>query len=591
MAFSDDFLSELRQRCDIESIVSSYVSLKRKGKLLGGLCPFHNEKTPSFYVYPETQSYYCFGCGNGGDVVTFIKNIENLDYVEAVKFLCDKCGMSLPEDNNDNGLSRRRMRMYEANREAARFYYKMLFSEKGAIAREYCNYRQLTKDTVKKFGIGYAPDGWTALRDYLHAKGFSDTELYEANLLGKSQKGTYYDRFVNRLMFPIIDVRGNVVAFSGRRLNEADKAKYVNSADTLVYKKGREIFALNYARKTATDTLILCEGNIDVVMLHQAGFTNAVAALGTALTQEQAQVLSRYASEILLCYDSDEAGQKAVQKALGIFANTTLRTKVINMKGGKDPDEIIKKYGPERFRMLIENAANDTEYNLMRQRAKYDISTSDGKVGFMQDAAKVMARVISPIEVDVYASRLADELSVRKEAILSEVEKNKKAVSRVKKAEQLKEIQKSLDNSKDVINRVNAQRRDNLHAAAAEETLIASLINNPGYYKQLKNEVSESDFVTDFNRKVFSVICERLSEDKPVDLSFLSPYFTDEEMSAVARIATLTQSLSNTEGECMDCIGVIKKEKSKAAYSKPSELSDEDFLNIFKDRTKSNDDV
>lgn len=591
MAFSDDFLSELRQRCDIESIVSSYVSLKRKGKLLGGLCPFHNEKTPSFYVYPETQSYYCFGCGNGGDVVTFIKNIENLDYVEAVKFLCDKCGMSLPEDNNDNGLSRRRMRMYEANREAARFYYKMLFSEKGAIAREYCNYRQLTKDTVKKFGIGYAPDGWTALRDYLHAKGFSDTELYEANLLGKSQKGTYYDRFVNRLMFPIIDVRGNVVAFSGRRLNEADKAKYVNSADTLVYKKGREIFALNYARKTATDTLILCEGNIDVVMLHQAGFTNAVAALGTALTQEQAQVLSRYASEILLCYDSDEAGQKAVQKALGIFANTTLRTKVINMKGGKDPDEIIKKYGPERFRMLIENAANDTEYNLMRQRAKYDISTSDGKVGFMQDAAKVLARVISPIEVDVYASRLADELSVRKEAILSEVEKNKKAVSRVKKAEQLKEIQKSLDNSKDVINRVNAQRRDNLHAAAAEETLIASLINNPGYYKQLKNEVSESDFVTDFNRKVFSVICERLSEDKPVDLSFLSPYFTDEEISAVARIATLTQSLSNTEGECMDCIGVIKKEKSKAAYSKPSELSDEDFLNIFKDRTKSNDDV
>lgn len=591
MAFSDDFLSELRQRCDIESIVSSYVSLKRKGKLLGGLCPFHNEKTPSFYVYPETQSYYCFGCGNGGDVVTFIKNIENLDYVEAVKFLCDKCGMSLPEDNNDNGLSRRRMRMYEANREAARFYYKMLFSEKGAIAREYCNYRQLTKDTVKKFGIGYAPDGWTALRDYLHAKGFSDTELYEANLLGKSQRGTYYDRFVNRLMFPIIDVRGNVIAFSGRRLNEEDKAKYVNSADTLVYKKGREIFALNYARKTDTDTLILCEGNIDVVMLHQAGFTNAVAALGTALTQEQAQVLSRYASEILLCYDSDEAGQKAVQKALGIFANTTLRTKVINMKGGKDPDEIIKKFGPERFRMLIENAANDTEYKLMRQRVKYDLSTPDSKVGFMQDAAKVLARVTSPIEVDVYASKLADELSVRKEAVLSEVAKNKRTLSRVKKTEQMKEIQKSLDNSKDVINRVNAQRRDNLHAAAAEETLIASLINNPSYYKQLKNEVSESDFVTDFNRKVFSVINERLSEGKPIDLSFLTPYFTDEEMSAVARIATLTQNLSNTAGECMDCIRVIKNEKSKTAYSKPSELSNEDFLNIFKDRTKSNDDV
>ena len=591
MAFNDDFLTELRQRCDIESIVSSYVPLKRKGRLLGGLCPFHNEKTPSFYVYPETQSYYCFGCGNGGDAITFIKNIENLDYVEAVKFLCDKCGMSLPEDNNDNGLSRRRIRMYEANREAARFYYKMLFSEKGKTAREYCNYRRLTKDTVKKFGIGYAPDGWTALRDYMHTRGFWDNELYEANLLGKSQKGTYYDRFVNRLMFPIIDVRGNVVAFSGRRLNEEDKAKYVNSADTLVYKKGREIFGLNYARKSGADSLILCEGNIDVVMLHQAGFTNAVAALGTALTQEQAQVLSRYASEILLCYDSDEAGQKAVRKALGIFANTTLKTKVINMKGGKDPDEIIKKFGPERFRALIENAANDTEYNLMCRRIKYDLSTSDGKVGFMQDAARVLARVNSPIEVDVYASRLADELSVRKEAILSEVKKDQRSLSRVKKAEQMKEVQKSLDNSKDVINRVNAQRRDNLHAASAEETLIASLINNPSYYKQIKHEVSENDFVTDFNRKVFSVICERLSQDKPIDLPFLTPYFTDDEISAVARIVTLTQNLSNTEGECFDCIRVIKNEKSKTAYSKPSELSDEDFLNIFKDRTKSNDDV
>lgn len=251
MAFDDAFLSELRQRCDIESIVSSYVTLKRKGKLLGGLCPFHNEKTPSFYVYPETQSYYCFGCGNGGDVVTFIKNIENLDYVEAVKFLCDKCGMSLPEDNYDNGLSRRRMRMYEANREAARFYYKMLFSNEGKIAREYCNYRQLTKETVKKFGIGYAPEGWSALREHLNQLGFSDMELYEANLLGKSQKGNYYDRFVNRLMFPIIDVRGNVVAFSGRRLNEEDKAKYVNSADTLVYKRAGK-FSLSTMREKPT---------------------------------------------------------------------------------------------------------------------------------------------------------------------------------------------------------------------------------------------------------------------------------------------------------------------------------------------------
>ncbi len=589
MAFNDDFLMELRQKCDIETVVSSYVSLKRKGRLLGGICPFHNEKTPSFYVYPETQSYYCFGCGNGGDVVTFIKNIENLDYIESVKFLCDKCGMSLPEDNYDNGLSKRRMRMYEANREAARYYYKMLFSPQGQIARDYCNFRKLTKETVKKFGIGFAPEGWSSLKNHLNRLGFTDIELYEANLLGRSQKGTYYDRFVNRLMFPIIDVRGNVVAFSGRRLNDEDKAKYVNSADTLVYKKGREIFGLNYARKNSDGTLILCEGNIDVVMLHQAGFTNAVAALGTALTQEQAQILSRYASEILLCYDSDEAGQKAVAKALGIFSNTTLRVKVINMQGGKDPDEIIKKFGAERFRSLIENAANDTEYNILKKRDKYNIQTPDGKVNFMKEAAKILAEKKSPIEVDVYASKLADELSISKDALLSEVQKNRAALSKLKKTEQMKEVQKSIDNSKDVINRVNLQRRDNLHAASAEETLIATLINNPDYYKSIENEVSQEDFVTDFNRKVFAILSQRLQEDKPIDLVCLNPFFSDDENSAIARIAALTQNLSNTLNECADCIRVLKEEKSKAVFSNASNLSDEDFLNIFKDRTKSND--
>ena len=591
MAFPESFLQDLKMRNDITDVVSGYVNLKRRGRNMVGLCPFHGEKTPSFNVYTENGSFYCFGCGVGGDVISFIMKIENLDYVDAVKYLAQRAGLEMPENSYDDSMSRLRNRVFEANREAARFYYKMLFSNEGKIAREYCNYRQLTKETVKKFGIGYAPEGWSALREHLNQLGFTDKELYEANLLGKSQKGTYYDRFVNRLMFPIIDVRGNVIAFSGRRLNEEDKAKYVNSADTLVYKKGREIFALNHARKTNTDTLILCEGNIDVVMLHQAGFTNAVAALGTALTQEQAQVLSRYASEILLCYDSDEAGQKAVQKALGIFANTTLKTKVINMQGGKDPDEIIKKYGPERFRELIEKASNDTEYKLMRQREKYSLSTADGKVGFMQDAAKVLARVTSPIEVDIYASKLSDELSVRKDAIMSEIAKNRKALSRIEKTEQMKEVQKSLDNRKDVINIVNAQRPDNLHAASAEETLIASLINNPSYYKQLKDEVSKDDFVTDFNRKVFSVLTERLSEGKPIDLSFLTSYFSDDEMSAVARIATLTQNLSNSVNECLDCIRVIKQEKDKSAYSNPSELSDKDFLNIFKDRTKSNDDV
>ncbi len=581
MAFSDDFLLELRQRADIESVVSQYVNLKRKGRLLGGLCPFHNEKTPSFYVYPETQSYYCFGCGSGGDVITFTKNIENLDYVEAVKLLCEKTGMTLPQDNFDNGLSRRRTRMYEANREAARFFHDALFCEGGKPARDYCVERQLTRETVIKFGIGFAPDGWDNLKKHLNRKGFTDTELYEADLVKKSSKGTYFDTFRNRLVFPVIDLRGNVIAFSGRRLNEEDRAKYVNSADTLVYKKGREIFGLNFAKKSNEDKLILCEGNIDVVMLHQAGFNNAVAALGTALTEEQAHLISRYASEVFLCYDSDEAGQKAVKKALNIFSRTTLRVKVINMKGGKDPDEIIKKYGVERFRSLITGAYNDIEYKLSAERQKYDLTTTDGVSQYIRAAAGVLSRAASPIEADVYASKLAGEFSVNKEALLSEVQKAKRRAVKTEKTEAFREIQKKIDDPNALINKINPERRKHLRCAKAEETIIATLMNNPEFYRTLKNRVSAEDFVTTFNKNVYSVISSRLSEDKPIDISFLASSFSDDEISVIARIQADTGLLSNSLAECKDCINVIKSEKDKKKTQLPSEMSDKDFLNIF----------
>lgn len=581
MAFDDLFISELRDRNDIESVISSYVNLKRKGKLLGGLCPFHNEKTPSFYVYPDTQSYYCYGCGNGGDVITFIKNIENIDYVEAIKFLCDRSGMSLPEDNFDKGLSKRRARIYEANREAARFYYKQLFETQGEIAKNYCRFRQLTKETVTKFGLGYAPDGWTHLKDYLNKKGFTDLELFEADLVKKSSKGTYYDSFRNRLVFPVIDLRGNVIAFSGRRLNENDAAKYVNTGDTLVYKKGREIFALNYVKNSNADNIILCEGNIDVVMLHQAGFTNAVAALGTALTHDQAQVLSKYTGEILLCYDSDEAGQKAVKKAMDIFSHTTLRVKVINLKGGKDPDEIIKKFGASRFKSLIEGASNDIEYKLLLEREKFDVSTADGKVNFMKAAASVLAKGASPIEVDVYTSKLSDELSVNKEALIREIEKNKRIETKKNNKEYFSEIQKSINNPNDLINKVNPDRKDNIHVAKAEETIIATLMNNPNLYRTIKSQISADDFITAFNRRLFAAISERLEEDKPAEISYIASLFTDDEISVIAKIAASTQIISNTVSECEDCIKVIKDERSRSKYSNASELSNQEFLDLF----------
>ena len=585
MPLSDDFLNELRMKADIEATVSPYVTLKRKGRLLGGLCPFHNEKTPSFYVYPETQSYYCFGCGSGGDVITFIKNIENLDYMEAVKFLCDKNGIAMPEDNYDRGLMNIKRRIYEANREAARFYYKQLVSGQNAKGREYCSQRRLSPDTVKNFGLGYAPEGWDILKKHLNSLGFTDNELLQADLIRQTSKGNFIDSFRNRLVFPIIDLRGNVLGFSGRRINEQDNPKYVNTGDTAVYKKGREVFGLNLAKKGNTDRLILCEGNADVAMLHQAGFTNAVACLGTALTQEQAQILSRYTGEILICYDNDEPGRKAVEKALKVFSHTSLHTKVITMSGGKDPDEIIRNHGVERFRALIEGASNDVEYKLNNELHKYDVLTNDGKVSYMKAASNVLASLNNAVEVDVYASKLSEELNISKQAILSEVQKAKRSYKRTEQRESFDKIKKSFDNPRDVRNRINPQRRDNLHAAKAEETLISILMNMPSVYKSIKEKISADDFVTEFNSRVFGVICQRINEDKPVDLTFLGSYFNDEEMGVIAGITANAQLIGNNINECEDCIRVIKNEKGKS-NEKPSDMSEDDFLNIFRQKNK-----
>lgn len=584
MALSDTFLDELRTRADIESTVSSYVSLKRKGRILTGLCPFHNEKTPSFTVYPETQSYYCFGCGSGGDVITFIKNIENLDYIEAVRFLADKYALAMPQDGYDEGLSKKRALMYEANRAAARYFFSSLYAPEGRQALAYYHSRQLTDATIKKFGLGYAPDSWDGLLKHLKAKGFSEQLLYEANLLRLSTKNGqkhYYDAFKNRVMFPVIDLRGNVVAFSGRVLDDS-KPKYINTADTLVYKKGANIFAMNYAKKSKSDSLILCEGNMDVIALHQAGFDNAIAGLGTALTEEQAHLISHYAGEVLICYDSDEAGQKATKKAIGVLSKTTLRIRVIRMEGGKDPDEIIKKFGAERFKMLINGAANDTEYKLLLERERYDVNTASGKTDFLKGAASVLAAIESPVELDIYAARLAEEFSVSKDAILTQVNNERKYKARRRNEARFREIQQTVLKPDDRINKVNPQRAKFLHAAKAEETIIATVMNNPDMFRRMGAGLTADIFITDFNRRVFSVVSERINEGKSVALTHLSSEFTPEEISVIARIQTLTQYLSNSAAECADCIKVLFAEKDKCVDAKPSELEDDAFLNLFK---------
>lgn len=581
MRLSDSFLEQLRANTDIESVISPYVNLRRRGKNLVGLCPFHNEKTPSFTVYPENGSFYCFGCGVGGDVITFVRRMENLDYMEAVKQLADRAGMALPEDGYDDTLAKKRTAVLAANRAAAKFFHSQLFTDRGRHALNYFLDRGLTMETIRHFGLGFAPDDWRALKNHLNEQGFDDILLESANLLRRSDKNgkvSYYDNFRNRVMFPIIDPRGNVIAFGGRVLDDS-KPKYINTSDTLVYKKSNGVFALNFAKNGNDGKLIIAEGYMDVIALHQAGFTNAVACLGTALTKEQANLLSRYADTIILSYDADEAGQKATARALGIFGTTGMEIKVLHLEGGKDPDEIIKNYGAQRFQAIVDGAANDTEYRLLKARQGIDLATDDGKVKYLSAAAEILAEIGSPVEVDVYASRLAHELGVDKLAIQSQVKYKREGLKKRRAVKREQEQTRLLINGQ---NTKNPERAQHLRAAKAEETLIASLMRNPDFYNKLKDGLSADYFVTALNRRIFSVVLSRLEEGGNTEPYFLSSEFTPDEMDEVERIFRSAAQLSNTVDECADCIKILKEEKNKPESIKASELSDDDFAKLFR---------
>lgn len=581
MRLSDAFLEQLRANTDIESVISPYVNLRRRGKNLVGLCPFHNEKTPSFTVYPENGSFYCFGCGVGGDVITFVRRMENLDYMEAVKQLADRAGMALPEDGYDDTLAKKRTAVLAANRATAKFFHSQLFTEQGRQALDYFLDRGLAPETIRHFGLGFAPNDWRTLKRHLNEQGFDDILLESANLLRRSDKNgkvSYYDNFRNRVMFPIIDPRGNVIAFGGRVLDDS-KPKYINTSDTLVYKKSNGVFALNFAKNGNDGKLIIAEGYMDVIALHQAGFTNAVACLGTALTKEQANLLSRYADTIILSYDADEAGQKATARALGIFGTTGMEIKVLHLEGGKDPDEIIKNYGAQRFQAIIDGAANDTEYRLLKARQGIDLATDDGKVKYLSVAAEILAEIGSPVEVDVYASRLAHELGVDKLAIQSQVKYKREGLKKRRAVKREQEQTRLLINGQ---NTKNPERAQHLRAAKAEETLIASLMRNPDFYNKLKDGLSADYFVTALNRRIFSVVLSRLEEGGNTEPYFLSSEFTPDEMDEVERIFRSAAQLSNTVDECADCIKILKEEKNKPETVKASELSDEDFAKLFR---------
>lgn len=579
MAISERFIQELQERVDIEEVISSHITLRRRGKTLVGLCPFHNEKTPSFTVYPDTNSFYCFGCGAGGDVISFIRRIDNLDYVEAVKTVAQMAGMSMPEDGYDDTLAKRRMRLLAANREAARFFNACLMDEKNRPALDYFLRRALTTATIRHFGLGYAPDSWHALTEHLRSKGFTYEEMVLANLVRRSDKNgkaNYYDNFRNRVMFPIIDLRGNVIAFGGRVMDDS-KPKYINTSDTPVYKKSNGVFALNFAKNANENKLLLVEGYMDVIALHQAGFTNAIACLGTAFTSEQANLLSRYAEEIIICYDNDGAGREATQRALAVLGKTGLKLRVVTMSGGKDADEIIRTHGKERFAELLGMAANKTEYRLLQERNKYNLNTDDGKLRFLTAAAQILAEC-SAIECDIYATRLSNELGVSAESINAQIRSVKTRQRRSDESKRLKESEALIERS--FADKNNPQRAANIRAAKAEETLIASLMRNPDFYPKLKDKFSADDFVTDFNKRIMRCLADKLDKGFLPELSLFAREFTPEEMGSVTRIYMSSAELNNTLRECEDCISVLQN----AAESKPtdvSSLSAEEYLKLF----------
>ena len=559
MPFPDNFITELTERSDIVEVVSGYVRLgKRSGSNMFGLCPFHSEKTPSFSVSPDKQIYHCFGCGKGGGVINFVMEIENLNFPEAVEFLARRAGMPLPEQTDDRE-SRKRARMLALNKDAARFFYEQLSSPAGALARDYLAGRQIRKAAAVNFGIGCAPDSWDSLEKAMRQKGYTDFELLDAGLVRRGKNGGFYDTFRKRLMFPVIDVRGNVIGFSGRILGEGEP-KYMNSPETLVFNKSRNLFALNLAKKSKNGYIILSEGNIDVVSLHQAGFDSAVASLGTSLTPEQARLLSRYTDQVVIAYDNDGAGLKAAQRAIGILEKLDLRVKVLRMSGAKDPDEFIKLKGAEAFRRLLEESENQIDYRLRTVTDKYDLSVDEQKVDFLKEATELVAKLPGAVERQVYAMRVATMASVGADAVTAEVERRRKRL--------MSRARKELQNGQNRPERQNQPAEKELRysdpgSAAAEEGLVRLLYLEPALGQDPELPAAE-DFSSPALGRIYAAIREKIDRGDAVNTAALSETLSLSEMSLLVSLLQKPELLSHGERTLRDYIEKIRERRELA---------------------------
>lgn len=586
----EDIINEIKYRNDIETAVSQYVNLKRRGKNLVGLCPFHSEKTPSFTVYPENGSFYCFGCGVGGDVFTFTGLIENLDYMESIKLLAERSGISLPQDGYDDSMQRLKKKIYDINRDTARFFHSFLMSPGGKWALDYLTGRGLTVKTIKHFGLGAAPDSWDALIHHLKEKGYTESDMLAANVIGKSNRGGIYDRFRKRVMFPIINIRGNIVAFSGRAMPGEDKqgGKYVNTSDTPVYKKSENLFGINFAKSVCSERVILVEGNMDVISLHQAGFENTVAPLGTAFTTEQVNLLSRYTKEIVLMLDADAAGQKAVRRASGLLENTGLSVRVVVVPDGKDPDEYIKKNGKERFAALLEGAVSDMEYKLLTAAKDIDLNSEDGRLKYLAAAAEIIAATDDIMTRDIYIGRLSEKYGVSRTALTTRVNELRKRNSRQKQKKEISDIIRPKFTKDDI----NPERRKSVKGTAAEETLIAVLLKNPDFYKIALDKLPPEKMLTSLNRRIYETIISVLEHGGSLDISAFAEKLLPAEIGYLVSLQNSEKAGKNPEIVLKDCIGVILEEDMLLESAEKAESSVEEWAaglqNLIAEKSKGN---
>ena len=578
MPFSADFLDRLKDANRIDDVMSNYVQIKRAGSVSKCLCPFHSEKTASCTIYTDTQSFYCFGCGAGGDVITFIMKIENLDYLEAVKMLAERSGIPLPEDSfSGDDTVRKKQRLYEINREAARFFFNNLRSQNGKVGLKYLIDRGLKPETIQKYGLGFAENKWTSLKDHMLMKGYYENELVEASLLGRSQSGRTYDFFKNRVMFPFFDIRGNVIAFGGRTLDPNDTRKYLNSRETMVFKKNKTLFSLNFAKESAVKErrLLLCEGNMDVISMNQAGFENTVATCGTAITSEHARLMSQYCKEVVICYDSDEAGQKASKKAIDLLNEVGLNTRIIKMEGAKDPDEYIKKFGATRFKLLIDKSENAVEFEINKAKIGLDIENSDvDRIEYIKKCYDILSQIDNDIDREVFIKSFVKKMNISEETAFREVEsriRKRQSSGRRKQWRQL--YQNTVTPSNETVPAASAFNKK----VKCEEGILHYLYQNPDQADFISGVLPAESFATDVNRRIYLSLLFKIKNDLNFSISSFNSEFSPDEMGNVANIFGRRREIPVDKQVLTDYINVLNSHNNINQQS-ADEMSDDQLL-------------